>query len=222
MLCRMSDPSFHSSVNLNSFPDFEQSVVQLEQYSTPPFLLEKYAALIIEQFAHHSESIITKDKKILDLGCGTGRLSFTALLAGANQVIGFDIDLQAIRIARQYAIKNKIPSISWIHTAIEFCSLQGFRGKIAGVIMNPPFGTRRQYIDFVFLKRAFITGGWIISLHKQHPQTVHSLKQLVSKNHYELRSMEQVKFPLNSSRPEHRIKSYPVNVMLCFMTPLPK
>ena len=48
--------------------------------------------------------------KVLDLGCGSGILSIAALLLGAERATAVDIDLNSVKIARENAEKNHIPS----------------------------------------------------------------------------------------------------------------
>ena len=54
---------------------------------------------------------IDKDDKVLDIGCGTGMLSFRAVLKGAN-VTGIDINPEMLEIAKkrteEYEVKDKI------------------------------------------------------------------------------------------------------------------
>ena len=207
-----SPSNFHT---IDSLPDFTQPKIALEQYVTPAVLLSKYFALIQKNL-----ELFPKEKQIIiDLGCGTGRLTFIALQAGARSVVGIDIDSQALEIAQHYTQEHNISNISWIQTALEFFPMTGFRGKIAGVVMNPPFGTRRQHIDFVFLRKAFATGGWVLSLHKSHPQTLQALQQLVAQHLYALVSIQEVEFPVTASRASHKVAVYPVNVILCCMIP---
>lgn len=47
-----------------------------------------------------------KDKKILDLGCGDGRLDEVFVKSGAKQVYGIDISNNMIKIARQRNLEN--------------------------------------------------------------------------------------------------------------------
>lgn len=60
--------------------------------------------LCIEQI----EKYLTKDTKVLDMGCGSGILSIAALLLGAKAAVGVDIDENATRIAKENAAINNI------------------------------------------------------------------------------------------------------------------
>jgi 2-polyprenyl-3-methyl-5-hydroxy-6-metoxy-1,4-benzoquinol methylase len=56
-------------------------------------------------------SIFTKQKKVLDLGCGVGYGSYLLKESGANEVIGVDIADEAIGIAKGY---YKLPGIEFL------------------------------------------------------------------------------------------------------------
>lgn len=61
-----------------------------------------------------------KPQVILDLGCGTGILAFAAKkLWPSARVFAGDVDLEAVRTARQNAEKNKVPDV-------EVCLAEGF------------------------------------------------------------------------------------------------
>ncbi len=52
------------------------------------------------------DTISLSDKKVLDLGCGSGILSIGALLSGANDVTLVDIDFNSTKIATENILKN--------------------------------------------------------------------------------------------------------------------
>jgi putative methylase len=65
----------------------------LEQYEIPGELASQ-----IINIAYLSGDI--KNKRIVDLGCGTGRLSIGSVLMEAKEVIGIDIDEESIKVAK--------------------------------------------------------------------------------------------------------------------------
>jgi len=60
--------------------------------------------LCIEQINKH----LKKDMEVLDMGCGSGILSIAALLLGATNCVGVDIDENAVHIAKENAALNNI------------------------------------------------------------------------------------------------------------------
>lgn len=60
--------------------------------------------LCIEQLIKY----IQNDMEVLDLGCGSGILSIAALLLGAKNCVGIDIDENAVTIAKENAELNNI------------------------------------------------------------------------------------------------------------------
>jgi ribosomal protein L11 methyltransferase len=50
-----------------------------------------------------------KDCNVLDFGCGSGILAIAALLLGAKEAVGTDIDVQALEASRDNAGRNNIP-----------------------------------------------------------------------------------------------------------------
>ena len=83
-------------------------------------------------------------KKLLDLGCNTGEISFEAVDAGVNQVIGTDFDCGVINVASikarsnnepvqflYYDIANPTPNMGWMNN--ERLALEQRLGCIDGV-----------------------------------------------------------------------------------------
>ncbi|MCR5782661.1 MAG: 50S ribosomal protein L11 methyltransferase [Clostridia bacterium] len=54
------------------------------------------------------EPYITPEAEVLDIGCGSGILSVSALLLGAKRAVGVDIDPHAVKTARDNAERNGI------------------------------------------------------------------------------------------------------------------
>lgn len=52
------------------------------------------------------EKYITHDTEILDIGCGSGILALSALKLGACSALGVDIDENAVKTARENAVRN--------------------------------------------------------------------------------------------------------------------
>ncbi len=54
------------------------------------------------------DQIIRPDDTVLDIGCGSGILAITALLLGAKEAVGVDIDAQSVKTARENAEINGV------------------------------------------------------------------------------------------------------------------
>ncbi|GAH16499.1 unnamed protein product, partial [marine sediment metagenome] len=72
-------------------PTYENPNPYIEQYMTPANI----AADII--FTAYQFGDI-QDKKVVDLGCGTGIFSYGVKLVNAKEVVGIDIDKASIKI----------------------------------------------------------------------------------------------------------------------------
>ncbi len=126
---------------LVTFPDPKP---HLEQYPTPPELAIKFLNMAYSDIY---------GKIVFDLGCGTGILSIGAALLGAKMVVGVDLDLSALKIARR-----NLELIEDIYGKLKVyfinADVKDFNFKADTVVMNPPFGMRRKGADRVFIVKA--------------------------------------------------------------------
>jgi putative methylase len=145
---------FLSTIQVNPEPK-----VDLEQYTTS----EHIAATMLYIAAYTNNDI--SGKCVLDLGCGTGRLSLGAAFLGAETVLGVDIDKAALKIAMANTQKtNFISNINWVNGDISVVN-----GYFDTVLQNPPFGVQTRNADRAFLVKALASGKMIYSLHN-HPK----------------------------------------------------
>lgn len=172
--------------HLQQLDDFEKPKIDLEQYATPSHV----AALILNAI----DSDDLNGRLVADLGCGTGRLTVGSLICGAQLVVGFDIDQDALdcalkNISNEFEEEEKddevpnsvytdCPSVNFVIADVaseEFNEFwTSFDKKFDTVIMNPPFGTKKvQGLDMAFLKRAIqISNNVVYSLHKTSTRDV--------------------------------------------------
>ncbi|OLS21950.1 MAG: hypothetical protein HeimC3_32950 [Candidatus Heimdallarchaeota archaeon LC_3] len=209
--------------------------ISLEQYSTPiPLLNEIF-----------SNSIDFNNKIVLDMGVGLGSLSFCAAWLGAKSIIGIDSDREIFQSLKKnekfflnlflsyqlYSQKEKNfksknnknitnPVFSWIHSQIEFFQLNNLNNKINIVIMNPPFGTQRKGIDFVFLRQAAKLRCPILSLHKYHSNFNKKLADLLRIINYKVKWKKKLEFPIKNSMDHHALPLYVVETLLLLIEPV--
>jgi putative methylase len=143
----------------------------LEQYTIPADV----AATILHMAAYTYNDII--GKTVLDLGCGTGRLALGAAFLGAKQVVGVDIDKNAVKMAFENSLKaNLKEKTQWIAADID-----AVHGRFDTVLQNPPFGVQRRGADRKFLEKALETSNVVYSLHKSSHKDKSYIKKLKAK-----------------------------------------
>jgi len=163
--------------------------VELEQYTIPGEL----AAQIIN-IARVSGDI--KDKIILDLGCGTGRLTIGSVLMGAKKATGVDLDKKVINVARKNVKIVEEMTNKKIHDKIKFVcqDVLNLKQKANTVIQNPPFGIQKLHADRIFLKKALECGEKIYSLHRHYEKSREFLTKLIEKNGGKVETIIKFKF----------------------------
>jgi len=139
----------------------------LEQYTIPA----NVAATMLYIAAYMNDDIV--NKRVLDLGCGTGRLALGAAFLGAKDVVGLDVDRIAVNVASENSIQLDLSrNVQWIAG-----SLNVIRGSFDTVIQNPPYGIQTRQADRKFLEKALETGHAVYSLHR----SVHDDEALLRK-----------------------------------------
>jgi putative methylase len=144
-------------ISLQSIPTFPNPKVELEQYQTPA----KIAADLLWN-AHALGDI--EGMKVVDLACGTGIFSIGSALLGAAEVVGVDVDPEAVKIARQEADRRRLDEVSRFITA----DVTDFNEKADTVIQNPPFGAQKagkKNVDRIFMEKAIESAPVVYSFH---------------------------------------------------------
>jgi putative methylase len=146
--------------------DLELLLSQIAPHPSPKPSLEQYtipadiAATMLHIAAYSHGDIV--GKTVLDLGCGSGRLALGAAFLGAKQVVGIDIDKEAVKVAFENSMKaNLKEKVQWVAGDIE-----AIYGSFDTVLQNPPFGVQRRKADRRFLEKALESGKVTYSLHK--------------------------------------------------------
>lgn len=115
----------------------------LEQYQTPAPL----AARLLYDALMHGD---IEGKRVIDPGCGTGILAIGAVLLGADEVIGIEIDGRALEAARANAALLDA-QVEFLTGDLKDEALVGRAGACDTVVMNPPFGAQNAHADRPFI-----------------------------------------------------------------------
>ena len=164
------------SSSLESLETFSSPKDYLEQYQTPPSIAGEMIHYISNNYSLNNYSIA-------DLGCGTGILGISAALCGCKNVFLFDIDEEALDIAKnnieKLELEDNIQIIQIDVNQLRNCNKLNKYFDL--VITNPPFGIRSENgADIEFLKTAsYICNNTIFSLHKF--STINFLKKFYNK-----------------------------------------
>ena len=146
------------AVYLSKLKVFNNPSFQLEQYATPSSL----AAEWVWGMAMKGE---VSGRVILDAACGPGILGIGLLLLGAKKVYFVDKDEKIMRVCMEnYALVGKEYNLGEATFVVSDISL--FDEKVDIVTQNPPFGTKEEHIDKVFLEKAFSVAPVVYSMHK--------------------------------------------------------
>ena len=175
---------------LASVPPFPYPRPELEQVETPV-----PAAVLLLELAHALGDL--RNRSVLDLGSGTGRLAIGAAALGAKRVLGIETDALAVERARQAAEP-------W-HDRVRFRvgEAHTVRSKADTVVMNPPFGAQRRGADRPFWEAAYRLGRGRIYAFSLSESRSFILKRAVAA-HAHVEAMRPVTWDLPRQFPFHR------------------
>ena len=193
---------------------------QTEGFSNPNIKLEQYcidakSAVDIVFFAGVEFNDI-KNRLILDLGAGTGRLSIACAYLQANYVLSIDIDFSALKILKRNINKYSLESIIF-----PICSdinhLELFRninleGFHITTIMNPPFGVQKKKADRFFLAKAFDISQVIYSIHLANPNVHQFISTYIKKYNWAIDYVFPYRLRLDKTYKFHKQKTKLINV----------
>ena len=186
---------------------FEHPKILLEQYQTPAHIASVWLFT-----AHNNYNDIDK-KLTADIGCGTGILALGAALLGSNQTVAFDIDSEALEIAKSNVSEMEINTIDFVQCdVVSEIEMEKWCNVFDTVFMNPPFGTKKNAgMDMKFLKIAIkISRNVVYSLHKS------STRAYIEKKTKELNVkgtvIAELKYNIDSSYRFHKKQSVDIAV----------
>lgn len=159
----------HLEMALQAIPPHPNPDPNLEQYHTPATIASEVVWNAYVQGDVHR-------MKVADLGCGTGVLAMGAALMGAVEVLGVDVDSDALEIAGAEARRLKVQDkCRFINLDID-----DFQENVDTVIQNPPFGAQKAHrkdADRKFLEKALEVAPVVYSFHLT--KTEEFLEQMV-------------------------------------------
>ncbi len=68
--------------------------------------------------ASQFKKFIGYNKKVLEVGCGTGQLSIFFSIGNNNEIVGFDPTIQSLNLAKNFVEKNEIKNIEFVNADI--------------------------------------------------------------------------------------------------------
>ncbi|ADB57788.1 METTL5 family protein [Archaeoglobus profundus] len=177
-------------IALEKLKGFENPKIELEQYVTPPALASEIVV--------NAKLISDLDNLVVDLGCGTGILSIASSLLGA-EAVGFDIDREALRIARENARAMEVEA------DFVLCSVEKVYLKVpprnVTVIMNPPFGIQKRHADRPFLFKAMEIANVIWTIHSAGSEKF--IRKICKEKGFEVTHLFKLKIPLKRTYSFH-------------------
>lgn len=191
----------HLEMAIQKVPKHPNPKVNLEQYSTP--------ATIAADLLWNAYSLgDIADKKVMDLGCGTGIFAIASKLLGAASAIGVDIDKDSIDLASSYC-----EDVDFICSDI--CDLEN-DFDVDTIFQNPPFGSQKNAkkgADLKFISKAIeLSPKVLYSFHMA--STEEFLISYFEKNDLEITHIFRYNFPIPKIYEFHTRESANVEVIV--------
>ena len=191
----------HLEMAIQKVPKHPNPKVDLEQYSTP--------ATIAADLLWNAYSLgDIADKKVMDLGCGTGIFAIASKLLGAASAIGVDIDKDSTDLASSYC-----GDVDFICSDI--CDLEN-DFDVDTIFQNPPFGSQKNAkkgADLKFISKAIeLSPKVLYSFHMA--STEEFLISYFEKNDLEISHIFRYNFPIPKIYEFHTRESANVEVIV--------
>jgi len=186
------------AITLSRLQSFEKPSIRLEQYPTD----SEIAAEIIW---HAQLSGDIYKKTIADLGCGTGVLGIGSMFFEPKKVFFIDVDERTIK-----KLENNLQLFDLSNYEIINSDVKEFNEKVDTVIQNPPFGTKNEHADKIFLEKAFSIANVVYSFHKL--STRKFVEAITKDNNFEVTHFFKFDFPLKQTQFYHTKKIHKIEV----------
>lgn len=191
----------HLEIAIQNVPSHPNPKVDLEQYSTPAVI-----ASDLLWNAYSLDDIV--DKKVMDLGCGTGIFAIASMLLGATSAVGVDIDKESIDLASSYC-----GDVEFI--CGDVCDLEN-DFDVDTIFQNPPFGSQKNAkkgSDLKFISKAIeLSPKVLYSFHMA--STEEFLISYFEKNDLEITHIFRYNFPIPKIYEFHTKESANVEIIV--------
>nr|WP_303998816.1 METTL5 family protein [Methanobrevibacter smithii] len=191
----------HLEMAIQNVPSHPNPKVDLEQYSTPAII-----ASDLLWNAYSLDDIV--DKKVMDLGCGTGIFAIASMLLGATSAVGVDIDKESIDLANSYC-----GDVEFI--CGDVCDLEN-DFDVDTIFQNPPFGSQKNAkkgSDLKFINKAIeLSPKVLYSFHMA--STEEFLISYFEKNDLEITHIFRYNFPIPKIYEFHTKESANVEIIV--------
>lgn len=184
--------------------------IELEQYC-----IDAQSAVDIVYFAGVEFSDI-RNKLVIDLGAGTGRLSIACAFLQASYVVSVDIDINALNIlktnVRDLNLENIILPLCADVNHFEIVRQQLPKDLRVTTIENPPFGVQKRTADRFFLQKAFSFSDVVYSIHLANQKVHQFLRKFIKKFNWEIDYVFPFHLKLDRTYEFHEQKTKAVKV----------
>ncbi|WP_427831940.1 METTL5 family protein [Methanobrevibacter intestini] len=191
----------HLEMAIQNVPSHPNPKVDLEQYSTPAVI-----ASDLLWNAYSLDDIV--DKKVMDLGCGTGIFAIASMLLGATSAVGVDIDKESIDLASSYC-----GDVEFI--CGDVCDLEN-DFDVDTIFQNPPFESQKNAkkgSDLKFINKAIeLSPKVLYSFHMA--STEEFLISYFEKNDLEITHIFRYNFPIPKIYEFHTKESANVEIIV--------
>ena len=194
--------------------DLERWLQSVEAHPSPEAFHEQYtipvgvASEMLFLAAYVHDDVISRT--VADLGCGTGRLALGAVLLGATEAVGIDIDRTSVKTAKENAARLGVEErTNWVN-----CSIDVLHGNFDTVLQNPPFGVQKRSADRRFLLKALELAPKVYSLHKSGEDNRAFIKRFIERHGGKVTSIYQMKLNIPKMFKFHTKRRHEVDVDL--------
>jgi len=178
---------------LSKLKGFETPSLKLEQYATPSKIAAEWCWVMVMKQE-------VGGKTILDAACGPGIIGLGLLLLGASKVFFVDKDPKIMTVCQEnYDLLNQEYELG--EAVFVTGDITSFDQNVDIVVQNPPFGTKNEHIDKVFLEKAFSVAPLVYSIHKLSTK---QFVQAIAKDHgFTITETWEYEFPIKAAFKHH-------------------